>query len=232
MTYSGAQINIFLYPTLTVWLEHYLYDAKEPSRGLWARLTGRQLPATAVDDTPVPPDTAISVRNINKTFDTSSIFRKNEVTAISSLSLDIPRTGIFVLLGGNGAGKSTFLSILAGLLGRTSGTVTFDGGQARPARGTLGIVPQKNVLFPELTCYQTVRLWSAIKRSDEGKGANENREDWIQLLRDCDLGRKIDKDAGSLSGGQKRKLQLAIGLVGGSNSASFPFFSVLTRDVF
>lgn len=72
-------------------------------------------------------------------------------------------TGIFVLLGSNGAGKSTTLSVLAGLTGRTSGSVRFsteDGaGTDSPPRGTLGIVPQKNVLFPELTCHQTLKVW-------------------------------------------------------------------------
>jgi ATP-binding cassette subfamily A (ABC1) protein 3 len=106
------------------------------------------------------------------------------------------------------------LSILANLLGHDSGTVTFEGGATRPPRGTIGVVPQKNVLIPELSPYQTVRLWSAIKRPS---GAKETRKDLIQLLRDCDLGRKIHANSGSLSGGQKRKLQLAIGLVGGSN---------------
>jgi ATP-binding cassette, subfamily A (ABC1), member 3 len=50
------------------------------------------------------------------------------------------------------------MSIIAGLLGRTSGSVTFEGGETRPPRGTLGIVPQKNVLFHGLTCYQTLRV--------------------------------------------------------------------------
>lgn len=96
----------------------------------------------------------------------------------------------------------------------TSGSVAFEGGLARPPRGALGIVPQKNVLFPELTCYQTIKVWAAIKKSKN----SPVDEDLIQLLRDCDLGAKIHANAGSLSGGQKRKLQLAIGLVGGSDS--------------
>ncbi len=106
------------------------------------------------------------------------------------------------------------MSILAGLLGRTRGTVTFEGGVERPPRGTIGIVPQKNVLFPELTCYQTLRVWRAVKRADVGS------DDIEQLLRDCDLGKKIHYNAEALSGGQKRKLQLAIGLIGGSKSES------------
>lgn len=82
-----------------------------------------------------------------------------------------------------------------------------------PPRGTLGIVPQKNVLFPDLTCYQTLRVWRAIKYSSHS--AREDN-DYEQLLRDCDLGKKIYSNANTLSGGQKRKLQLAIGLIGGS----------------
>lgn len=74
-------------------------------------------------------------------------------------------------------------------------------------------MPQKNVLFPELTCYQTLKVWNAIK-SVTIEAMHE--EDIEQLLRDCDLGHKIHANAGTLSGGQKRKLQLASGLIGGS----------------
>jgi ATP-binding cassette, subfamily A (ABC1), member 3 len=89
-----------------------------------------------------------------------------------------------------------------------------------PARGDLGIVPQKNVLFPELSCYQTVRVWEAVKRPN-----GSPHDDIVQLLKDCDLGKKIYANADALSGGQKRKLQLACGLVGGSKRASSLFES-------
>ncbi|KAA1477252.1 P-loop containing nucleoside triphosphate hydrolase protein [Dentipellis sp. KUC8613] len=209
-------IDVFLWPWLAVLLERRLYDAREPSNGRsWWRCCRRAkrnpINEPAMD---MPPDIAISVRNLQKTFH-PSLFRHSRgvVTAISDLTFDIPKFGIFVLLGSNGAGKSTALSIIAGLLGRTQGSVTFEGGVARPPRGTVGIVPQKNVLFPELTCYQTLRLWRAIKHSDD---ALAGEEDLVQLLKDCDLEKKIHSNANNLSGGQKRKLQLAIGLVGGS----------------
>lgn len=126
------------------------------------------------------------------------------------------------------AGKSTTLSILGGLLDHTSGSIYFDGSKERPSHGTLGIVPQKNVLFPELTCFQTLQVWHAIKAPNEENTIS--REDLEQLLVDCDLAEKVHENAGTLSGGQKRKLQLAIGLVGGSKSAYLPIPSINVVD--
>lgn len=119
------------------------------------------------------------------------------------------------------AGKSTSLSLIGGLSTISSGSVLFapsSPGSApliRPTRGTLGLVPQKNVLFPELTCLQTLRVFRAVKWSADN-AQEAAQEDLEQLLRDCDLEKKIKEPAGTMSGGQKRKLQLAIGLVGGS----------------
>ncbi|KAJ7726366.1 hypothetical protein B0H16DRAFT_1592682 [Mycena metata] len=98
--------------------------------------------------------------------------------------------------------------VVGGLTGRTRGEVVFEGGVAKPPRGTLGIVPQKNVLIPELSCLQALRVWRAVKWSSSSVAD----EDLEQLLRDCDLQSKIHANASTLSGGQKRKLQLAIGL--------------------
>ncbi|PIL31168.1 ATP-binding cassette transporter [Ganoderma sinense ZZ0214-1] len=209
----AAIINVFLWPYLAVLWESRLYDARNPSTRSWLSRIFKRKHSGATDGVPpIGPGTAISIRNLGKDFK-PPFFKgdKDLVTAVSDLSLEIPKFGIYVLLGSNGAGKSTTMSILAGLLGRTRGTVTFEGGVERPPRGTIGIVPQKNVLFPELTCYQTLRVWKAVKRSN-----GREDDDIEQLLRDCDLGKKIHYNANALSGGQKRKLQLAIGLIGGS----------------
>ncbi|KAF5377145.1 hypothetical protein D9757_008793 [Collybiopsis confluens] len=218
----AAIIDVFLWPYLAVLLENRLYDARNPPskrrRSTFSWLRRRKNLPDNEPATTIPPDIAISISNLNKTFNTSLFkSKKGLVTAVADLSLDIPKYGIFVLLGSNGAGKSTTLSVLASLTGRTSGSVRYnteDGvGTDKPPPGTMGIVPQKNVLFPELTCYQTLRVWKAIKHSKY----SDDDEDIVQLLRDCDLGAKIHSNANTLSGGQKRKLQLAIGLVGGSN---------------
>lgn len=204
-----ALINVFLWPYLAVALERVIYDVPSRHKSWWQFWKKDKIESESTLD----ENLAISVKNLTKTFSHSWISSKNAVTAVGDLSLDIPKTGIYVLLGSNGAGKSTSLSIIGGLLGRTNGTITFAGGASRPPRGTMGIVPQKNVLFPDLTCLQTLRVWQAVKWSDRSR----KDEDLEQLLRDCDLGKKINANANTLSGGQKRKLQLAIGLLGGSS---------------
>ncbi|XP_006453888.1 hypothetical protein AGABI2DRAFT_196444 [Agaricus bisporus var. bisporus H97] len=205
----AALINVFLWPWLAVLLERRIFEVPSRHNSWWKFWKkGRDADAQPIDDS-----LAISVKNLNKTFRTSWFPKKKTMVAVDDLSLDIPKTGIYVLLGSNGAGKSTSLSIIGGLLSRTSGTITFAGGAPRPPRGTMGIVPQKNVLFPELSCMQTLRVWRAVKWSSR----TDKNEDLEQLLRDCDLEKKIHANANTLSGGQKRKLQLAIGLLGGSN---------------
>ncbi|KAG2022539.1 multidrug resistance protein 1 [Coprinopsis cinerea AmutBmut pab1-1] len=205
----AALIDIFLWPYLAVLWERHLYEAKLPSSVPWWKFWKRS-PTTT--DAALPNDKAISVRNLQKVYRTSRWSSKGGVTAVENLSFDVPKTGIFVLLGSNGAGKSTTMSIVGGLDGQTGGQVIFEGGHLRPPRGTIGIVPQKNVLFPELSCLQTLRVWKAVKWSP----TSDPTEDLEQLLKDCDLGKKINANANTLSGGQKRKLQLAIGLLGGS----------------
>ncbi|KAF9444036.1 P-loop containing nucleoside triphosphate hydrolase protein [Macrolepiota fuliginosa MF-IS2] len=206
----AALIDVFLWPYLAVLLEHKIFDVPTLTSKRWWQFWKK---GNAEASEPINDNVAISVKHLNKTFKTSLFTSKNKITAVADLSLEIPKTGIYVLLGSNGAGKSTSLSIMGGLLGRTGGSVTFAGGVSRPPRGTLGIVPQKNVLFSELTCLQTLRVWHAVKRSDR----TDKDEDLEQLLKDCDLGQKIHANADTLSGGQKRKLQLAIGLLGGSS---------------
>ncbi|KAJ7920707.1 hypothetical protein B0H13DRAFT_2421286 [Mycena leptocephala] len=203
-----AFVNVLLWPVLGLLLERQIYDTQGPQRTRW-NLWNRRSEKNTV---PIDPATAVSVRGLGKTFKTFLGRKSKAVTAISDLTLDIPRNGIFILLGSNGAGKSTFLSILGGLASPSRGVVAFQGGATRPPRGTLGIVPQRNVLIPELSCLQTLQVWSAVKWS-ANSGSNEDLE---KLLRDCDLQNKIHARAGTLSGGQKRKLQLAIGLTGGS----------------
>ncbi|KAF9471812.1 P-loop containing nucleoside triphosphate hydrolase protein [Pholiota conissans] len=208
----AAIVDIFLWPILAVMLERCIYHTAGPTSARLPKTPYLSEKSNGKNNDAPSKGVAISIRNLTKVYRGSTFWSRKKVTAVQDLNLDIPKTGIFVMLGSNGAGKSTAISVVGGLSKITSGTVEFEGGHRRPPRGILGIVPQKNVLFPQLTCLQTLRVWKAIKWSSN----SDPHEDLEQLLRDCDLEQKINANAATLSGGQKRKLQLAIGLLGGS----------------
>jgi len=93
-----SQINIFLWPYLAVLLERKLYDPPNPLGRTWYGKK-KSNPAEGVT---MPPDTAISVQNLGKDFKPPLFSRKDLVTAVKDLSFDVPKHGIFVLLGSNG----------------------------------------------------------------------------------------------------------------------------------
>lgn len=125
---------------------------------------------------------------------------------MNDLDMTIRRGELSVLLGANGSGKSTTMDMLAGLQAPSHGSIEIDG------TGGLGLCPQKNVIWDELTCEEHVRIFNALKA---------DRKDSKQVIRDlltsCDLDHKIQARSKTLSGGQKRKLQLAMMLTGGSS---------------
>ena len=82
---------------------------RKPWLSFWKRTSVQTPNITTNSVSPVPPGTAISIRNLNKTFSSSWwSWKKQSVVAIEDLSLDIPKSGIFVLLGSNG-----FVSMLS-----------------------------------------------------------------------------------------------------------------------
>lgn len=139
-----------------------------------------------------------------------SRFSKNKretVNAVNDISFTILTGEIHVLLGANGSGKSTTMDMLAGLQSPTSGTIDINGS------GGVGICPQKNVLWDVLTCEEHVYYFNQLKAEGKKGDKTEHRE----LLSSCDLTHKVSARSETLSGGQKRKLQLAMMLTGGSN---------------
>lgn len=96
----AAIIDIFLWPWLAILLERWLYDPRNPKKRSWAFWRKRQVD---IDAEPMLPNVAISIKNLGKDFQTSLLGRKKGlVTAIADLTIDIPKYGIYVLLGSNG----------------------------------------------------------------------------------------------------------------------------------
>ncbi|KAI8591602.1 hypothetical protein BDZ88DRAFT_449921 [Geranomyces variabilis] len=141
--------------------------------------------------------------------------------ALDSLSLQAYEGQALALLGKNGAGKSTLISILTNLIPASSGKALIRGrsihhGRKRgeSAEDTIGVCPQHDVLWANLTVRQHLELFAAIKGVPVRKVSSAVEE----TIRMCDLVEKADYLAGTLSGGQKRRLSTGIAYVGGSRT--------------
>jgi ABC-2 type transport system ATP-binding protein len=123
------------------------------------------------------------------------------------LDLDIWRGEIFALLGSNGAGKTTLISIICGLVNRSSGTVLVDGADNvddyKRARQKIGLVPQ------ELSADSFESVWNTVSFSRGLFGKAPNPELIEQILKDLSLWDKKDSPLITLSGGMKRRVLIA-----------------------
>ncbi|KAL8699504.1 MAG: hypothetical protein Q9224_001381 [Gallowayella concinna] len=194
-------IQIFVFPILGALVENYLYGTRSKGRHL---LQGDETTQDAVrlDGFTKRYEPSWWARNVATKFGKT----KETVVAVNSLDLVIPKGQIMVLLGSNGSGKSTTLDAIAGLNTVTSGDITVDG------FGGLGICPQRNVLWDKLTAYEHVRIFNRLKSGQKPSTKAEVQD----LIKACDIDRKMDSRAEYLSGGQKRKLQLSMMFTGGS----------------
>lgn len=123
---------------------------------------------------------------------------------------------IFALLGHNGAGKSTTISMLTGLLTKSTGSARiFDNdlfNQMSQVRNYMGVCPQHDVLFDMLTPEEHLDIFYDFKGGDPARKA----EEILSLIVDVGLAPDKSKQAGRLSGGNRRKLSVAIAICGNS----------------
>ncbi|XP_045537568.1 ATP-binding cassette sub-family A member 7 [Papilio machaon] len=158
----------------------------------------------------VPKDLepGIKIDNVTK------VFGKNVV--LSNVSLDIYKGEITVLLGHNGAGKTTLMNIITGMISASSGKVYVEGldtaTQQEDVRKTLGLCPQHNLFFPDLTVLEHVMFFTMLK----GFSYHEAKVESKQLLEKLGLYEKAGSRSAQLSGGMRRRLQLGCALAGGA----------------
>nr|ALU63310.1 ATP-binding cassette transporter subfamily A member 1-like protein [Oryzias melastigma] len=152
----------------------------------------------------------VSIRNLVK------VYKTGKKVAVDGLSMDFYENQITSFLGHNGAGKTTTMSILTGLFPPTSGTALINGYDIRTdmdtIRGCLGMCPQHNVLFDELTVEEHIYFYGRLK----GLNGSELKTEMDQMIKDVGLLHKRKDLAKNLSGGMQRKLSVAIAFVGGS----------------
>uniref|UniRef100_A0A7N9AQ11 P-type phospholipid transporter n=1 Tax=Mastacembelus armatus TaxID=205130 RepID=A0A7N9AQ11_9TELE len=159
-----------------------------------------------------PPNmkAGVSIRDLVK------IYKNGKKLAVDGLSLDFYENQITSFLGHNGAGKTTTMSILTGLFPPTSGTALINGYDINTdmdsIRKYLGMCPQHNVLFNELTVEEHIYFYARLK----GCSRDELKIEMDQMIKDVGLPHKRKDLAKNLSGGMQRKLSVAIAFVGGS----------------
>ena len=156
-------------------------------------------------------DDALRIKNIVKTFEDGK-------TAVNHVNLNFYKDEIFALLGHNGAGKTTLISMLTGLYEATEGNAYYDGddiligNNMDKFRLKLGICPQHDVLFEDLTIKEHLEMFSIFK----GVPSEEIDNEVNKSLNDFQLTEIKDIVVEDLSAGKKRQLSIAIALIGGS----------------
>lgn len=135
-------------------------------------------------------------------------------TAIEDLSASLCEGQIVGLVGPDGAGKTTLIRLINGLLNPTRGVVKVNGIDVSKERaklaGFIGYMPQKFGLYEDLTVIENLRLYGKLHDIP----AEEQYEQFKRMLKFTDLSRFEDRLAGALSGGMKQKLGLACSLLG------------------
>ena len=142
----------------------------------------------------------ITIRGLSKTY-------ASGLHALKDVDLEIRRGEIFALLGPNGAGKTTLISIVCGIVNRTSGTVLVDGhdivAEYRLTRSMIGLVPQ------ELTTDAFESVWNTVSFSRGLFGRAPDPSHIQSVLRSLSLWDRRDSKVMTLSGGMKRRLLIA-----------------------
>jgi ABC-2 type transport system ATP-binding protein len=146
-------------------------------------------------------DPVISVRGLHKSY--------GALEAVRGIDLDVAPRQIFAFLGPNGAGKTTTVEVLEGYRQRTSGEVSVLGADPERAdhdwRQRIGIVLQESRMHPELTVRESLELFAGYYR------APRDVDDTVELV---GLTEKAHDRVGRLSGGQQRRLDVGLALIG------------------
>lgn len=136
--------------------------------------------------------------------------RYGDLMAVDGLNIGIKKGEVFGFLGPNGAGKTTSIKMMVGLLRPTSGKVFINGTDVQKIeKGTIGICPQELMLWENLTCKESLNLMADMY--EVPKKIRDLRVK--KLLSDLFLVEKADTIVSKLSGGMKRRLNLALSVV-------------------
>jgi ABC-type multidrug transport system ATPase subunit len=214
--HSEGRVRSWRFPfTSDFW--HTVWN-KEPVPTM-AGIDGMQRANTLNTDVECEDDPALLAKAKNfqcvKTNDLEVVFTGvggEKIQAVDKLNLTMYEDQIFVLLGHNGAGKTTTMHTLAGLLRPTAGQINAYGLQIPKdidfVRKSFGFCPQHNQLWKNLSVKDHLDLYARLR------GKKLTQEQFEEYVEEIGLTGKINAPAGTLSGGQKRKLSVGIAFIG------------------
>ncbi|KAF5557208.1 ABC transporter [Fusarium phyllophilum] len=198
MLWGLLLLTIVFYPLLAILIEKCSHGVSNKGRKF-----------TSENGT-TDSSTALEIVDLTKTYKPSlwgrCCRRARPTIAVNSLSFSMQRKQVLCLLGINGSGKTTTLGLIAGTQKLTSGSINVNA-----PRSNLGICPQRNIHWPELSVLEHGRLWAMMK------GGATDLQSLDTLVESCDLSLKKHSPVGTLSGGQMRKVQMLCMLAGGSS---------------
>lgn len=147
-------------------------------------------------------DALLQVKDLRMSFGDSPVLR--------GLTFTVERGEVYGLLGQNGAGKTTTLNLICGLLEPDAGSVRLGGhGPGAAARREIGVVPQEIALYRNLTCLENLRFFAAA----HGVRKDLRDERAEACLRSVGLLDRAEDLVATLSGGMRRRLNVAVGLI-------------------
>ncbi|XP_014205590.1 ATP-binding cassette sub-family A member 1-like [Copidosoma floridanum] len=160
----------------------------------------------------------IQIRCLKKEYCTH-LFSKSKVQALRGISVDFYKGQITALLGHNGAGKTTMMSILTGMISPTTGKVLINGRnvkyEASAIMNDIGLCPQENMLFPNLSVSEQIEFFGMLKGKHK---KSVIKKDVNALLHKLKLFDKRNALPHQLSGGQKRRVCLGMAVISDSST--------------
>ncbi|MGA7706102.1 MAG: ABC transporter ATP-binding protein [Solirubrobacteraceae bacterium] len=130
-----------------------------------------------------------------------------ERQALSEVSFEAHAGELVAVIGPNGAGKTTLLSILAGVQRPSSGTVVHGEGRIAGVGWGVGWVPQTEALYSKLTVAENLRLFARLERVEDPEAVVS------RMLEQTGLAERADDRVGRLSGGNRQRVNVALGLL-------------------
>src|SRR3954453_10458655 len=137
-------------------------------------------------------DATLAARKVTKRF--------GDRAALRDVSFETHAGELLAIIGPNGAGKTTLLSILAGLQAPSEGELT------RPPR-EVGWVPQQTAIYGKLTVRENLELFARLEKVADPRATVES------MLEQTGLGERADDELSTLSGGNKQRVNIAVGLL-------------------